>query len=118
VKIWEGEPEIATTSWRGGFYLDHEDLNLMFDRKPNTFVHSLTEDDAAGPSVVFHNSIVLRDVQIRTRPNFWLDRYMDMCLYVDDENISCTSADFKIGPGEWFFFKVTNMYLETTFNLL
>ena len=108
--MWIGEKEIASIGWNGGIGWKgryHNDFNNMFDGDDDTFMHSSNVGQNEGPSVKFKKPIIIKNVRILTRKNCCNNRYKRMCLFVDDEKITCTGYDFYPGKSEWINLKVS-----------
>ena len=103
LKIWHGEPDIATYSFIGGYRPELGSFNAMFDNElgENSMYHSIACSGDRGVVINFVSMVQYQDVVLHTRrlgcsaPYYCRARYTNVCLYADEVKVSCTPSEFS-----------------------
>ena len=88
---WNGDENIATYSIQGGIWNQHGQYfppTDMFDGNSNTMWHST--ESGSSVTVDFRRVIDFKILRILTRARAYNDKYKNVCLYADDEEVYCT----------------------------
>ena len=102
IYIWHGEETVASWSLVGDYRTFHGPLNAVFDGLygDENMYHSEKCDgsDYGGIIISFNDQIIYHDIVIHTRSSCCQDRYNNICLYADGNNVGCTPDNLD-NPG-------------------
>ena len=109
--VWNGDPNVATWTGYGGFKSDPPkkgDFDKMFDDHYETYWQG--DDDVQNRvEIVFHNPIKFIKMILVAQPSSVKDsdmeRYQNLCFYLDDVLSGCTKSNRQTERGEQLVFE-------------